>query len=180
MIEGRVRLPKRMNFRKSSKLLLTPPPSFSENYIAFFLKVLIKVAFKFQNLQYIFSDWKWPDLHFGTYPKIHPFWYPGLSLICYYSNLTEIVWFCFQTLQKSRITHAIFLNVNLCFRACVTGSDTLNIGIESFLCLQPSWGLFHLYKGLIAIYCLIIFDSSVHSSYLFAMGEKLNIDKVTS
>ena len=34
--QGRPALPKRMNFRKNSKRPLTPPPSFSENYIALF------------------------------------------------------------------------------------------------------------------------------------------------
>ena len=40
--KGRVRLPDRMNFRKSSKRLLTPPPppSFSESYIALFARKL--------------------------------------------------------------------------------------------------------------------------------------------
>ena len=33
----RVRLPNRMNFRKNSKRPSTPPPSFSENYVANFL-----------------------------------------------------------------------------------------------------------------------------------------------
>ena len=34
--KGRMNPPKRMFFRKSSKWPLTPPPSFSENYIADF------------------------------------------------------------------------------------------------------------------------------------------------
>ena len=34
--KGWVRLTDLMNFRKSSKRLLTPPPSFSESYIALF------------------------------------------------------------------------------------------------------------------------------------------------
>ena len=34
--KGRLPLPKRMNFRKSSKRSLTPPPHFSENHIANF------------------------------------------------------------------------------------------------------------------------------------------------
>ena len=37
MVKERVRLPKRMNFRKKSKRALTPPPSFGKkNSIAFF------------------------------------------------------------------------------------------------------------------------------------------------
>ena len=35
--KGSLTLPKRMNFRKSSKRPLTPPPSFSENHVADFL-----------------------------------------------------------------------------------------------------------------------------------------------
>ena len=31
-------IPKRMNFQKKFKRLLTPPPSFSENYVAIFLR----------------------------------------------------------------------------------------------------------------------------------------------
>ena len=34
--KGRMAPPKRMNFRKNSKRPLTPPPSFSENYVADF------------------------------------------------------------------------------------------------------------------------------------------------
>ena len=53
---GTVDSTKTDEFSEKFQNAFDPPPSFSENYIAFFLKVLIKVAFKFQNLQYIFSD----------------------------------------------------------------------------------------------------------------------------
>ena len=36
--KGRLPLPKRMNFRKSSKRPLAPPPSFSESYVANFFR----------------------------------------------------------------------------------------------------------------------------------------------
>ena len=52
--QGRVRLPKRMNFVKSSTRPLTPLPSFLENYIAIFSekKTFLKLCLKVQNLQY--------------------------------------------------------------------------------------------------------------------------------
>ena len=37
-LKGRVTLPKRLNFRKSSKRPVTPPPSFSENHVAEFFQ----------------------------------------------------------------------------------------------------------------------------------------------
>ena len=46
--KGRVTLPNRMNFRENSKRPSTPPPSFSENYIATFFW---KTYERSQNLQ---------------------------------------------------------------------------------------------------------------------------------
>ena len=50
-----------MNFRKSSKRPLTPPPSFSENHVAIFSEIYDRsIVYNGKNLQYKFLDWKWP------------------------------------------------------------------------------------------------------------------------
>ena len=65
-----------------------PPSFFRKSYCIFFCKALLKVNLKpfinVQILQYKFLDLKWPLPPplppFGTFPKIHPFWYRHPSL----------------------------------------------------------------------------------------------------
>ena len=59
-----------MNFWRNSKQLLTPPTSFSENYIAIFLEnVRKKPHIKVQNLQHNFLDWTWPPTPLEVFRK---------------------------------------------------------------------------------------------------------------
>ena len=71
--KGRLTLPKRMNFRKSPKRPLTPPPSFSENHVANLYQCHAQKAL-FQgpkSARYIFGlKMTHP---FGPFPKIHHF-----------------------------------------------------------------------------------------------------------
>ena len=90
--KGSFPLPKRMNFWKSSKRPLTPPPP---HFRKIMLQIFWNIPWKYplciifmpkkpcskvQNLQQKFLDWKWPPPPFGTFPKIHPFWYREASL----------------------------------------------------------------------------------------------------
>ena len=54
-------LPKRMNFRKSSKRPMTPPPHFRKIMLQIFSEIHDRrIVYNGKNLQQIFLDWKWP------------------------------------------------------------------------------------------------------------------------
>ena len=59
--KGRLPLPKRMNFRKSSKRQLTPPLIFRKVVLQIFSEIHDRsIVYNGKNLQYKFLDWKWP------------------------------------------------------------------------------------------------------------------------
>ena len=74
-----------MNFRKSSKRPLTPPPSFSENHIAIFSEIHDRsIVYNGKNLQNYFLGWKWPLQNFSENSSVlellfFPYCYLSLS-----------------------------------------------------------------------------------------------------
>ena len=61
MGKGRLSLPKRMNFRKSSKRSLTPPLIFRKIILQIFPEIHDQsIVYNGKNLQHKFLDWKWP------------------------------------------------------------------------------------------------------------------------
>ena len=73
--EGRVTIPKRMNFWKNSKRPLIPP-SFSENHVAIFLQITCtKALFTSPKAATSIFGLKWCPPPFKTFPKIHLFLY---------------------------------------------------------------------------------------------------------
>ena len=58
---------------------LTPSPHFGKIMLHFFIFMLKKPCLKVKNLQHKFLDWKCPP-PFGTFPKLHLFWYRHPSL----------------------------------------------------------------------------------------------------
>ena len=75
--------PKVMNFWKSSKRPLIPPPHFRKIMLRFFPEYMTKEAFimvKICNINFWIGNA--PPPPFGTFPKIHHFWrrHPSLTL----------------------------------------------------------------------------------------------------
>ena len=70
-----------MNFRKNSKRPLTPSLIFVKLSYKLFSSEKSPKKTYIKNLQRDFLVWKWPPPpFFGSFPKIHPFWYPDPSL----------------------------------------------------------------------------------------------------
>ena len=69
---SRLPLPKRMNFRKSSKRPLNPRPLiFGKSYCNFFLKFMSSIVAEICNIIFWIEN---DPPSFGTFPKIHPYW----------------------------------------------------------------------------------------------------------
>ena len=79
-VKGSPAPPKQMNFWKSSKRPLTPPPYFRKIILQFFPKFMTEVSSimaKICNINFLIEND--PPL-FGTFPKIHSFWRRSASL----------------------------------------------------------------------------------------------------
>ena len=82
--KGRMASPKVMNFWKSSKRPLIPPPLiFGKSCCAFFPEYMTEEAFimaKICNINFWIGNDPTPPPPFGTFPKIHRYWYQRASL----------------------------------------------------------------------------------------------------
>ena len=67
-------------FSEKFQTAFAPPPSFSEYHIAFFSEKSQKNPVYRSKICNIFLDWKIIPSSFGSFPKIHPFWYRHPSL----------------------------------------------------------------------------------------------------
>ena len=120
-------------FGKIPNGLCTPHPNFRKPILQFLSE---KPGIKVQNLQYKFLDWKWPasPAPFGTFPKIHPFWYRHLSLRRKKENKKVILY-----LQKLAKPIALMFCSPSCWtqNQCRSCFVTKSKSIHRTVCLSP-------------------------------------------